>query len=220
MKVLIIEDDVDIAGQLAKHLRSSGFITRIEADGNEGYFKTTTESYDAILLDLGLPGRDGLSILQNLRRENIDIPVIVITARSSQQEIINGLDAGADDYVCKPFDFAEVSARLRTNIRRSKGQQAQILKSCDITLDLRSGHVSQNGALVRLTRIEHLIVQYLFLNQARPVSITELSEHVYDDYDHDSSIIPRHIANIRKKLGSEFIQTESNRGYCVPQDPI
>lgn len=218
MKVLIIEDDIAIASQLAEHLRSSGFVIQVEHDGKEGHFKGASEAFDAVLLDLGLPSQDGLSILKRWRAENVNVPVIVLTARNSKQEIIEGLDAGADDYISKPFDLAEVTARLRSNIKRSKGQQSVLSTFADVVLDARAGRVTHNGSLVKLTRIEYLIVQYLFLNQGRPVSITELSEHVYEDFDHDSSIIPRHIANIRKKLGSTFIQTESNRGYCVPHD--
>ena len=218
MKVLIIEDDPDIARQLAGHLDASGFVTQVERDGAEGYFQGATGDYAAILLDIGLPSRDGLSVLKQWRARGVDTPVIVVTARGAKQEVVDGLEAGADDYVRKPFDLAEVTARLRANIKRARGRQAGRLRRGEVRFDPGAGSVTVAGAAVKLTRTEYLIVQCLFLNQGRPVSVSELAEQVYDDFDRDSGVIARHIANIRKKLGDGVIVTESNRGYCVPED--
>lgn len=218
MKILIAEDDLDIAQQLSDYLVESGFVTHLEADGEDVLFEGQENAYDAVLLDVGLPGMDGFSILEKWRQQGKTMPVIMITARNSKMEVIRGLELGADDYVVKPFDLEEVVARLRTHIRRSKGQAGKIAKYNDVTFDMRAGKILVSGRFVKLTRIEFLMVQYLFLNQGKTVSMTELAEHVYDDFDNDSGIIARHIANIRKKVRSDFILTDSNRGYYVPKD--
>ncbi|MGI9333293.1 MAG: response regulator transcription factor [Gammaproteobacteria bacterium] len=218
MKVLIVEDDPDIASTLERHLTLSGFVTRVEHDGQEGCFLGLSGEFDAVLLDLGLPSVDGLSILHEWRTAGVETPVIVLTARGNKRDVVHGLDAGADDYVVKPFDLAEVTARVRSAIRRSNARRGATSTYANVSLDGNAGVVLLEGSPAKLTRIEYLIVQYLFAHQGRPVSITELSEHVYDDFDNDSSVIPRHVANIRKKLGAGLIRTESNRGYCVPRE--
>lgn len=218
MKVLIIEDDKSIASRLSDHLRASGFVTHCETDGVDAQFAGTSEEYDAILLDLGLPGVDGTELLRRWREDAVETPVIVLTARSAKHDIVNTLEAGADDYVTKPFDLDEVVARLRATIRRHKSQRRKLICYRNITLDTALRRVTLGEDIVPLTRTEYLFVQYLFLNQGQVVSISELADHVYDDYDHGSSIIPRHIANIRKKLGRNAIVTESNRGYLVPNN--
>ena len=217
MKVLIIEDDDSIARRLAEHLRGSGFVVHVERDGTEAHFAGGSDEYDAIVLDLGLPGMDGTELLRRWREAGIATPVLVLTARSSKHDIVNTLEAGADDYVTKPFDLDEVAARLRATIRRHKSQTRSLIRYGDVSVDTSLRRVSVGDDIVALTRIEYLFVQYLFMNQGHVVSISELADHVYDDYDHDSSIIPRHIANIRKKLGRDVILTESNRGYTVPE---
>lgn len=217
MKLLIIEDDPDIASQLASFLEEHGFVVQLASDGEEGQFLGEEEEYDAVLLDVGLPQIDGISVLQRWRSIGKTMPVIILTARSSKLETIRGLEAGADDYIHKPFDLEEVLARLRSNIRRDKNQHEQSVTYKNVSFDGTRGKVFVDGSYVKLTRIEFLIVQYLFVNQGRLISVTELSEHVYRDFDHDSSIIARHIANIRKKIGAEIILTESNRGYYVPK---
>lgn len=218
MKVLIIEDDHNIARQLSTHLHESGFVTHIAHDGDEGHYQGDVESYDAVLLDVGLPGMDGFSILERWRAAGKTMPVIMLTARTSKMETIRGLEAGADDYIYKPFDMDEVTVRVRANIRRHKGQLRQVAACKNLSFDMRSGRFVQDGSYIKLTRIEFLILQYLFMKQGTLISVTELAEHVYDDFDHDSSIIARHIANIRKKVGNDIIKTESNRGYYVPKD--
>lgn len=218
MKVLIIEDDHNIARQLSTHLKESGFVTHIAHEGDEGHYQGDVESYDAVLLDVGLPGMDGFSILERWRASGKTMPVIMLTARTSKMETIRGLEAGADDYIYKPFDMEEVTVRVRANIRRHKGQLKQEAVCKNLSFDMRSGRFIQDGSYLKLTRIEFLILQYLFMKQGTLISVTELAEHVYDDFDHDSSIIARHIANIRKKVGSDIIKTESNRGYYVSKD--
>ena len=218
MRILIIEDSPDIARQLSGHLTQCGFITQLAGDGIEGHHLGEVEDYDAVLLDIGLPGMDGFSILERWRAAGRNMPGIILTARTNKIEIIRGLEAGADDYITKPFDLEEVAARLRTHIRRHKGRVGQPVQYKNVVLDARAGRVSVGGAYAKLTRTEFLMLQYLFMNQGKPVSATELSEHVYDDFDNDSGVIARHIANIRKKIGADIILTESNRGYIVPND--
>ena len=218
MKVLIVEDNPNIAKQLSTHLEESGFVTHISTDGEDGCYQGEVEDYDAVLLDLGLPSMDGYSILETWRSAGKTMPVIILTARTTKMETIRGLEAGADDYIYKPFDMDEVTVRIRANIRRHKGQLKQEATFKNVRFDMRSGRFSKDGAYIKLTRIEFLMLQYLFMKQGQLVGMTELAEHVYDDFDHDSSIIARHIANIRKKIGTDIIQTESNRGYCVPNE--
>ncbi len=217
MKVLIVEDDPDISRQLSSHLEESGFITHISSDGEDGLFQGNEENFDAVLLDIGLPELDGFTVLEKWRQQGRTMPVIIVTARNHKMETIRGLEAGADDYINKPFDLDEVVARIRTNIRRHKGQLQQTATYKNATFDFNAGRLLVNDSFVKLTRTEFLMIQYLFFNQGRLISTTELSEHVYQDFDHDSSIIARHIANIRKKIGADIILTESNRGYYVPK---
>ncbi len=218
MKILIIEDNNDIAQQLSNHLKESHFITHISSNGEEGYYEGSSEEYDLILLDIGLPGMDGFTVLKKWRSQGITTPVVILSARNSKMETIHGLEAGADDYIYKPFDMEEVTVRIKANLRRHKGQLTQKLTYKDVVFDIQSHRFLKNHCYIKLTRIEFLILQYLFMKQGTPVSITELTEHVYDDFDHDSSIIAKHIANIRKKVGNDIIKTESNRGYCVPKN--
>lgn len=218
MKILIVEDDKEIAGQLADYLKECGFVPHVEHDGADGHFEGDEGGYDAVLLDIGLPNMDGITILEKWRAANLTMPVIILTARDSKMEIVRGLEAGADDYITKPFDLDEVVARLRSQIRRVTGKHQPVLSCGNVSLDMRAGRVSVGKQFIKLTRTEFLMVQYLFMNQGRPISINELIEHTYEDFDNDSGIIARHIANIRKKIGSDIIKTEANRGYYVPVD--
>ncbi|MBL0319101.1 MAG: response regulator transcription factor [Alphaproteobacteria bacterium] len=219
MKILIVEDDKTIAEQLCDYLREAGFVVHVENDGEVGHYEGEAGQYDAILLDLGLPTMDGVSILEKWRKAKITTPVLIITARTSKMEVIRGLEQGADDYITKPFDMEEVAARIRSTIRRARGQGATQAVYKNVTYDMRSGRVFVNGVPAKLTRTEFLIVQYLFINQGKLVPLNELIDHTYEDFDNDSSIIARHVANIRKKIGHEIIMTETNRGYYVPKEP-
>lgn len=216
MRILIIEDDIDISRQLSSYLEQCRFLTHVERSGIEGHYQGDTEDYDLVLLDAGLPDMDGFQILEQWRRNKRNMPVILLTARTHKMDVIRGLNAGADDYIKKPYDLEEVVARIRANISRHKGQRETILKCAEVTFDRIAGTVSVNGAYISLTRIEYLLLEYLFLNRGKTVSVTQLSECAYHDFDRDSKIIPRHISNIRKKIGEGVILTESNRGYYVP----
>lgn len=218
MKILVIEDDTEIAEQLKQCIEEAGFVVHNEYDGENGHFEGEEGNYDCILLDVGLPQMDGLTVLEKWRAEGKTTPVILLTARNSKMETIRGLEAGADDYITKPFDMEEVIARIRANIRRHTGKNTNIFSYGNASLDTRSGRMTVDGRFVKLTRIEFLIVQYLFLHQGRPISVNELVEHTYDDFDNDSGIVARHIANIRKKIGADVIKTEANRGYYIPYD--
>lgn len=216
MKVLIVEDEQKIASQLQDHLSASGFVAHVESRGEDAHFEGDTGEYDAVILDVGLPEMDGFTILEKWRSAGKNMPVIILTARNSKMEIVRGLEAGADDYIAKPFDMEVVTARLRAQLRRNKGTNSHLLTSGKLTLDTRNSRAMVDGQYVKLTRTEYLMVQYLFMHQGKPVSINELVEHTYEDFDNDSSIVARHIANIRKKLGQDAIRTETNRGYYIP----
>jgi len=218
MRVLIIEDDADIARHLSGHLEQAGFITHVEHRGEEGHYQGDTGSFDLVLLDIGLSDLDGFQILERWRRDGRTMPVIILTARTHKMETIRGLNAGADDYVNKPYHVEEVIARVHAHIRRHKGQLANVMRCQGVVFDNSAGKVTLAGESVALTRIEFLILQYLFLNQGKTISITELSEHAYRDFDRDSGVIARHVSNIRKKIGDGIIITDSNRGYRVPKD--
>lgn len=218
MKILIIEDDLDIARQLSTHLNEDGFVTHVAHDGEEGHYLGETGEYQIVLLDIGLPIMDGFSVLERWRAAGRTMPVIILTARTHKMETIRGLEAGADDYIHKPFDLEEVTARIHSNIRRHTHQLQQVLVCKHVRFDMRTGRVSIDNKPVKLTNLEFRIVRYLFIHQGKRVSISEISDNVYEDFEHDSPVIPRHIANIRKKLGEGIIETESNRGYYVPKD--
>jgi two-component system OmpR family response regulator len=218
MRILIIEDDADLAKQLSCHLEQSGFITHVEHSGEEGHYQGDTGAYDLVLLDIGLPDLDGFQILERWRRDGRDMPVVIVTARTHKMETIRGLNAGADDYVNKPYDMEEVTARIHANIRRHKGRLTNVMKCRGVVFDNLTGKVFVDRSHVSLTRIEFRILQYLFMNQGKTVSMTELSEHAYEDFDRDSGVIARHISNIRKKIGDGVVVTDSNRGYSVPKD--
>lgn len=218
MKVLIIEDNREIAGQLSQYLQEAGFITHVEDTGENGLFEGEEGQYDIILLDLGLPDKDGFSILEQWRKKGNTTPVIILTARNSKMDIVRGLELGADDYVTKPFDLDVVVARVRSHIRRQSGQASSLLTYDNVCLDTVKQRVLVDNFYVKLTRTEFLMLQYLFTHQGKVISTTELSEHTYKDFDNDSGIIARHIANIRKKIGHHVIKTDANRGYYVPRN--
>lgn len=216
VKVLIIEDDRAIAAAVDSHLQSAGFVTHVVHDGLEALHRGDSDEYDAILLDLGLPGMDGASLLERWRTAGVQTPVIALTARTAKHDIVNTLEAGADDYIAKPFDADVVAARVRAVVRRVTGQAQSRFEHVGVTLDAATGKVTLDGVVIKLTRTEYLLLQYLFMHRGKVVSISEIADHIYDDFDHDSGIIQRHVANVRKKLGATVITTESNRGYTIP----
>ncbi len=219
MRLLIVEDEPTLARQLRETLEGAGYAVDVANDGEEGHFLGSSESYDAIVLDLGLPEMDGLTVLDKWRKADIGIPVLVLTARDSWSDKVAGLDAGADDYLAKPFQMEELIARLRALIRRSTGNASSELEAGDVRLDTRSGRVTLSGTPVRLTAQEYKLLAYLMHHKGKVVSRTELIEHIYDqDFDRDSNTIEVFITRIRKKLGPDLIQTIRGLGYSL-DDP-
>jgi two-component system, OmpR family, response regulator len=216
MRVLIVEDEPNLLRQLKTALEASGYAIDTASDGEDGHYLGSTENYDAVVLDLGLPEIDGLTVLDRWRREGRVMPVLVLTARDSWSDKVAGLDAGADDYLAKPFQTEELIARLRALIRRAAGQATSELMAGGVRLDSRSGRVTLNGEPVKLTAQEFKLLSYLMHHKGKVVSRTELIEHIYDqDFDRDSNTIEVFITRIRKKLGAELISTTRGLGYSL-----
>lgn len=214
MRILAVEDEPELARQIAEALREAGYAVDLAHDGEQAHYLGETETYDAIVLDLGLPALDGLSVLERWRRAGRNIPVLILTARDRWSEKVAGFDAGADDYVTKPFRMEEVLARLRALIRRAAGHASAELECGPLRLDTRSARVTVDGALVKLTAQEFRLLAYLLHHRGRIVSRTELTEHLYDqDFDRDSNTIEVFVGRLRKKIGAEMIQTVRGLGY-------
>lgn len=217
MRVLVVEDDRRIAADVARGLEAAGYVVELVGDGEEAWFRGDTEDYAAIVLDLGLPGMDGLSVLKRWRGNERRTPVLVLTARGSWAERVDGIDAGADDYLPKPFRMEELLARLRSIIRRSVGQASSLIRIGQLTIDERQMRVDLRGVPVNLSPLEYRLVSYLALHRGRVVSQHELSENIYGNEDaHDSNAIEVLIGRVRKKLGSDVIETRRGFGYIVP----
>jgi two-component system OmpR family response regulator len=218
MRLLIVEDEPNLGQQLKNALEGAGYAVDLATDGEEGLFLGSNEQYDAIILDLGLPEIDGLTVLDRWRKEGKTTPVLVLTARDSWSDKVAGLDAGADDYVAKPFQTEELIARLRALIRRASGNASAELIAGDIRLDTRSGKVTKAGEPVKLTAQEYKLLSYLLHHKGKVVSRTELIEHIYDqDFDRDSNTIEVFVTRIRKKLGAEIITTIRGLGYSLEE---
>ncbi len=216
MRVLIVEDEPTLAKQLRTALEGAGYAVDSAADGEDGHYLGSTENYDAVILDLGLPEVDGLTVLDRWRKEGRVTPVLVLTARDSWSDKVAGLDAGADDYLAKPFQTEELIARLRALIRRASGNASSELTAGDVRLDTRSGRVTLAGEPVKMTAQEFKLLSYLMHNKGKMVSRTELIEHIYDqDFDRDSNTIEVFITRIRKKLGADLISTTRGLGYSL-----
>src|SRR6185503_14968287 len=219
VRVLVVEDEGRLARQLEHALADAGYAVDCAADGERADFLGHTESYDAIVLDLGLPKVDGLTLLRRWREAGLDMPVLVLTARGSWHEKVQGIDGGADDYVAKPFRMEEILARLRALIRRSSGQVRPELRAGHIVLDPRAAKVTIDGALVRLTSHEFRVLSYLMHQRGRVVSQGELTEHIYaESADRDSNTVEVFIARLRRKLGAAAIETVRGLGYRVEVD--
>ena len=219
MRILIVEDEPTLGQQLKTTLEQNGYAVDLSTDGEDGHFMGTTEDYDAVILDLGLPEIDGLTVLNMWRKEGRGFPVLVLTARDSWSDKVAGLDAGADDYLAKPFQTEELIARLRALIRRASGNTSSELIAGDVRLDTRSGRVTLKGEPVKLTAQEYKLLSYLMHHKGKVVSRTELIEHIYDqDFDRDSNTIEVFVTRIRKKLGAEVITTIRGLGYSL-DDP-
>jgi two-component system OmpR family response regulator len=220
VRVLIAEDEGSLAAELAKALELAGYAVDVAADGERAEFLGRTESYDAVVLDLGLPRLDGLSVLRRWREGGIAVPVLVLTARGAWSEKVQGIDGGADDYLVKPFHLAELLARLRALIRRASGQLLPELRCGDLELDTRQGSVRRAGVPVKLTSHELRVLAYLMHHSGRVVSQTELIEHIYaQDFDRDSNTVEVFVARLRRKLGASVIETVRGLGYRMGGPP-
>lgn len=214
MRILVVEDNADLRRQLADALSQSGYAVDLASDGEDGHFLGDTEPYDAVILDLGLPKMDGVTVLERWREDGRDFPVLILTARDRWAEKVAGFDAGADDYLTKPFITEELLARLRALLRRAAGHSAAALECGELRVDTRSARATVAGAPIKLTAHEYRVLAYLMHHQGRVVPRTELVEHIYDqDFDRDSNTIEVFIGRLRKKIGSERIQTERGLGY-------
>ncbi len=214
MRILVVEDDPDLTRQLEAALGDAGYVVDLAADGEEGHFLGDTEPYDAVILDLGLPVIDGLTVLERWRSAGRTMPVLLLTARGRWSEKVTGFDAGADDYVTKPFQMEEVLARLRALIRRAAGHASSEISCGPLMLDTSRGRVALDGAPVKLTAQEFRLLSYLMHHQDQVVSRTELTEHLYSqDFDRDSNTIEVFIGRLRKKIGGEYIETVRGLGY-------
>jgi len=219
VKVLVVEDEALLVRQLASALGDAGYAVDTAADGERADFLGRTEQYDAVVLDLGLPKIDGLTLLRRWRESGVAVPVLVLTARGSWYEKVQGIDGGADDYVAKPFRIEEVLARLRALIRRSHGQVTPELRAGSVTLDPRTSRVLLRGEPVKLTSHEFRVLSYLMHHGGRVVSQSELIEHIYAQrFDRDSNTVEVFIARLRRKLGASFIETVRGLGYRIGAD--
>jgi two-component system OmpR family response regulator len=214
VRVLLVEDEAALSRQLSAALGEAGYAVDCAADGERADFLGQTEHYDAVVLDLGLPRVDGLTVLRRWREAGLSVPVLVLTARGSWHEKVQGIDGGADDYVAKPFRIEEVLARLRALIRRASGQMGAELRCGALTLDPRSAKVTVAGAPVKLTSHEYRVLAYLMHHRDRVVSQSELSQHIYSqDLDRDSNTVEVFIARLRRKVGASHIETVRGLGY-------
>jgi len=216
MRILVVEDDVDLNRQLVTSLTDAGYVVDKAMDGEEGHYLGESSPYDAVILDLGLPVLDGVSVLEKWRRAGRKMPVLILTARDRWSDKVAGFDAGADDYVTKPFHTEEVLARVRALVRRSAGQASSELTCGPVTLDTKGAKVMVDGTAIKLTSLEYRLLEYLMMHGGKVVSRTELVEHLYDqDFDRDSNTVEVFVGRLRKKLGVDVLHTIRGMGYCV-----
>jgi len=214
LRLLVIEDDPDLNRQLVAALSEAGYAVDMAQDGEEGHFLGDTEPYDAVVLDLGLPKLDGISVLEQWRRDGRNMPVLILTARERWSDKVAGMDAGADDYVAKPFHMEEVLARLRALLRRTAGHASNEIECGPVRLDTKTARVTADGQAIKLTSHEYRVLAYLMLHRDRVVPRLELIDHLYDqDYDRDSNTIEVFIGRLRKKLPGNLIKTVRGLGY-------
>ncbi|MBG0798675.1 response regulator transcription factor [Methylocystis sp. L43] len=216
MRLLVVEDDKDLNRQIVRALEQSGYAVDRAFDGEEGCHLGETEPYDAVVLDIGLPKKDGVTILEEWRAAGRDMPVLILTARDRWSDKVQGFDAGADDYVSKPFHMEEVLARIRALLRRATGHATNEIVCGAVRLDTKAGRVVVDGAPVKLTSHEYRLLAYLMHHSGRVVSRSEIIEHLYDqDFDRDSNTIEVFVGRLRKKLGVDLIQTVRGLGYMA-----
>ncbi|MDN2568002.1 response regulator transcription factor [Aquibium sp. A9E412] len=214
MRILVVEDDKDLNRQITEALADAGYVVDRAHDGEEGHFLGDTEPYDAVVLDIGLPQMDGISVLERWRRDGRAMPVLILTARDRWSDKVAGIDAGADDYVTKPFHIEEILARLRALIRRAAGHASPELVCGPLRLDTKTSKADVDGVPLKLTSHEYRLLAYLMHHRDSVVSRTELVEHLYDqDFDRDSNTIEVFVGRLRRKLGHDLIETVRGMGY-------
>jgi len=219
MRILVIEDDTNLNRQIKDALTEGGYAVDVAFDGEEGHFLGDTEPYDAVVLDIGLPQMDGLSVLEEWRRAGKSMPVLLLTARDRWSDKVQGIDAGADDYLAKPFHMEELLARLRALVRRAAGHASNEITAGPVRLDVKAGKVTVDGQAIKLTSHELRLLSYLMHHKGKVVSRTELTEHLYDqDFDRDSNTIEVFVGRLRKKLPEEVIHTVRGLGYQILED--
>jgi two-component system OmpR family response regulator len=216
MRILVVEDDKELNRQLGDALTDAGYVVDRAFDGEEGHFLGDTEPYDAVILDLGLPQMDGISILERWRREGRKMPVLILTARDRWSDKVSGIDAGADDYVAKPFHIEEILARVRALIRRAAGHASSEISCGPLRIDTKTSRATVDGKPLKLTSLEFRLLAYLMHHLGEVISRTELVEHLYDqDFDRDSNTIEVFVGRLRKKLGTDMIETIRGMGYRI-----
>jgi two-component system OmpR family response regulator len=219
MRILLVEDEPRIATDVAATLQAAGYVVETVADGEEAWFRGDTEDYDLIVLDLGLPKMDGLAVLKRWRAEGRTMPVLVLTARGAWVERVEGIDAGADDYLPKPFRMEELLARVRALIRRSTGHGGPMIEAGPLTLDIRQMRVAVDGVPATLSPLEYRLVAYLMHHKGRVVPGPELLEHLYgDDGAREANALEAIVARLRKKLGPKAIETRRGFGYTIANE--
>ena len=220
MRVLLVEDEPRIAADVAATLRAAGYLVETVAEGEEAWFRGDTDDYDLVVLDLGLPRMDGLAVLKRWRAAGRATPVLVLTARGAWSERVEGIDAGADDYLAKPFHMEELLARVRALIRRSVGQAGPVISAGRLSLDARQMRVARDGVPVGLSPLEYRLVAYLMHHRGRVVPAPELLEHLYGDDDaREANALEAVVARLRKKLGPGTIETRRGFGYAIGDAP-
>ncbi len=220
MRILVVEDELAIAQNIAESLKTAGLLPEIVGDGEEAWFKGSTEQYAAVVLDLGLPKLDGLTLMKRWRAEGLEFPILVLSARGTWSERVDGIDSGADDYLTKPFQMQELVARLRALLRRASGHANSTLVLGTLEIDLRSRVVTVDGTQITLTPLEYRLVHFLALQKNRVVTQIELAEALYaHDHERDANAIEAVISRLRRKLGSDIIKTKRGFGYFIASPP-
>lgn len=216
MRILLVEDDLLIARDVRHHLERAGYVVEHERDGESGWFRGDGEDFAAVILDLGLAKLDGLTVLKRWRAAERELPVLILTARGNWEERVEGIDAGADDYLAKPFQMPELLARLRAIIRRSQGKAAPVMTAGRLKLDPRARSATVDGLLMDLTPLEYRCLHYLMANADRHISQMELTEQLYaQDFERESNSVEVLVGRLRKKFGKDVIATRRGYGYRI-----
>jgi two-component system, OmpR family, response regulator len=216
MRILVVEDEIAVAKDVALALSTQGFVAKLSHDGEDAWFLGSTEQFAAIILDLGLPKLDGLSVLKRWRKEGVITPVIVLSARGTWAERVEGIDAGADDYLPKPFEMEELLARLRAVTRRGSGLATSVVEDGDLKIDVRSNTAFKSGVMVNLTPLEFRLLHHLLSNKSKCMSKEELAEQIYDfNHERDINAIEAIVSRLRRKLGAEVIESKRGFGYRI-----